>query len=173
MKQIHSLFYKDGEEWKPLAYGDIITMTEPDEEKAQEPEALALLMEEPMTFTGTLTMTKKETKKLRRIFAPNKKEERRQRLRAAKRRNRERRLRKWKDGTAVMRQVVEIKRILKRGSKAWEAFIKSIVDTAIKIIDCVPAIPGIEWRTDGTSPDCIDDCEHCDYATCPKMEVDE
>lgn len=97
----------------------------------------------------------------------------RPRLRAAKRRNRERRLRKWKDGTAVMRQVVEIKRILKRGSKAWEAFIKSIVDTAIKIIDCVPAIPALEWRTEGTSPDCIDDCEHCDYATCPKMEAND
>lgn len=135
MKQIHSLFYKDGEEWKPLAYGDIITITEPDEEKAKEPESLELLMEEPVTFTGT--MTKKATKKLRRIFVPNRKEERRQRLRAAKRRNRERRIRRWKDGTAEWRKAVNVTRILWRGTKEWEAFIENMKQTIVKICDAI------------------------------------
>ena len=99
MEQIHNLFYKDGEEWKPLAYGDIITTTEPDAEKEPEQEALELLMQEPVTFTATMTMTKKEVKKLLQIIAPK---NQRERLRAAKRRNRQRRLRRWKDNTKTV-----------------------------------------------------------------------
>lgn len=71
MNKINGLFYKDGEEWKPLAYGDIITITEPDEEKAPEPEALELLMEEPMTFTCQLKNPKIVKRLLRRLAKRN------------------------------------------------------------------------------------------------------
>lgn len=144
MEQIHSLFYKDGEEWKPLAYGDIITITEPDEEKAPEPEALELLIEEPMTFTGTLTMTKKAMKKLRRIFAPNKKEEQRQRLRAAKRRNRQRRLRRWKDNTKTVPPCLQaLRRQMARIRRTFDALEKALHPTIKQIKDCVGRMPGV------------------------------
>lgn len=142
MNEIQGLFYKDGEEWKPLAYGDIITITEPDEEKAPEPEALELLMEEPMTFT--VTLTKKATKKLRRIFAPSKKEEQRQRLRAAKRRNRHRRLRRWKDNTkTVSPSVHALRRQMARIQRTVDALKKSLQPAITQITDCVGKLSGV------------------------------
>ena len=77
----------------------------------------------------------------------------RPRLRAAKRRNRERRIRRWKEGAAERQRVwkmCKVDKILRRGTKEWEAFIQKMKLTLIKVVDAVPAIPGIEWRTDGT-----------------------
>lgn len=148
MNEIHGLFYKDGEVWKPLAYGDIITITEPDEEKAPEPEALELLMEEPMTFT--VTLTEKATKKLRRIFAPSKKEEQRQRLRAAKRRNRERRLRRWKDNTKTVPPCLQVlRRQMVRIQRTVDALKKSLQPAITQITDCVGKLSGVGFSEEG------------------------
>lgn len=88
-------------------------------------------------------------------------EEQRQRLRAAKRRNRKRRLRRWKDNTKTVppclqelrRQLALIRRtadaISKALSKALKPAIKQITDElppAIKqITDCLGGIPGGVW----------------------------
>ena len=153
MEQIHSLFYKDGEEWKPLAYGDIITITEPDEEKAPELEALELFMEEPVTFT--VTLTKKATKKLRRIFAPSKKEEQRQRLRAAKRRNRQRRLRRWKDNTKTVPPCLQaLRRQMARIRRTFDALEKALHPTINQIKDCVGRMPGVGFYKEKEAEDC-------------------
>lgn len=71
-------------------------------------------------------------------------EEQRQRLRAAKRSNRQRRLRRWKDNTKTVSPCLqELRRQTARIRRQYDALIKALYPTIKQIKDCVEGIPGV------------------------------
>lgn len=72
------------------------------------------------------------------------KHEQRQRLRAAKRRNRERRLRRWKDNTKTVPPCLQVlRRQMARIRRQYDALIKALYPTIKQIKDCVGKLPGV------------------------------
>lgn len=77
------------------------------------------------------------------------KHEQRQRLRAAKRRNRERRLRRWKDNTKTVPPCLQVlRRQMARIRRTLDALTKALYPTIKQIIDCVGGMPGIGFYND-------------------------
>lgn len=71
-------------------------------------------------------------------------EEQRQRLRAAKRRNRQRRLRRWKDNTKTVPPCLqELRRNMARIRRTVYALAKALQPEIKQITDCVGGIPGV------------------------------
>ena len=71
-------------------------------------------------------------------------EEQRQRLRAAKRRNRERRLRRWKDNTKTVPPSVQaLRRQMARIRRTLDSLTNALFPTRKQIKDCVGGISGV------------------------------
>ena len=71
-------------------------------------------------------------------------DEQRQRLRAAKRRNRERRLRRWKDNTKTVPPCLQVlRRQMARIRRTFDELEKALHPTIKQIIDCVGKLPGV------------------------------
>lgn len=72
------------------------------------------------------------------------KHEQRQRLRAAKRRNRERRLRRWKDNTKTVPPCLQmLRRQMVRIQRTVDALKKSLQPAITQITDCVGKLSGV------------------------------
>lgn len=139
MKQIHDLFYKDGEVSKPLAYGDIITITEPDAVKAPYPEAFGLIMQEPVTFN--VKLSKNDCKWLKRVFGMFKPQLVGRRI--AKRNNRLRRLARYKAGKTYHGTIKKIVRQYNRIIKTPLVYCST--ETCLQEVSVTEAAKRLMW----------------------------